>query len=169
MNLRKYNGSRLTNESNLQYAAFEAYLAERSLEKAYLLYMQVTPSALTSITKFHEWAATYHWQRRVNTFDSEEELRITNETRKLAINNGLSAEAIAKELYSICLEEIQLHRSEMEHRDIGQYLEIANKIGDKWQKKDPVVVVNQNQSQDTIEISEEALKELGKSLIKDES
>lgn len=160
----------LKGESPLEYAAFLEYVDERNLNDAYSGFMQNNPAAQASFKMFLGWASLHRWQARVNAIDAEDELVTVRETRRAGLDNNLTAEEMYKELTKTCMEEFQLHRSELAHKDIIGYLKIANDINARWQKKDdaPQVVVNVEQSNTTVDIPEEVLHEIGKRIVTEE-
>lgn len=162
--------SRIAGEDRLAYAGFLCFNDERDLEAAYKEFMQNNSGALNSFKQFLGWASRYRWQERVNAIDAEAELATVRETRRAGLGNNLTAEEMYKELTKTCMEEFQLHRSELAHKDIIGYLKIANDINARWQKKDdaPQVVVNVEQSNTTVDIPEEVLHEIGKRIVTEE-
>lgn len=166
----KTKGVKKHKESILALSAYEAYKTTRNIEEAYNLFMQDNPDALTTIKKFVQWGSENSWQSRINEFDAEEDLRITQATRRTALGNSLTAEEMYEELITTCMEEFQLHRSEMSHRDIAKYLKIADDIAARWGKGDsPYVVVNVDKNngvnQTIVDVPEEVLKRLGKEIV----
>lgn len=157
----------LKGESPLEYAAFLEYVDERNLSDAYSGFMQNNPAAQASFKVFLGWASLHRWQARVNAIDAEDELVTVRETRRAGLDNNLTAEAVAKELFQTCVEEMQLRKTELTHKDIGKYLDIATKINDRWVDKSkaaPAVVVNVDQSNTTVDISDEVLQRIGREM-----
>jgi len=157
-------------ESKVAYAAFLAYVDNRDLESAYGSFMQSNPNALTTMKAFLKWASRFKWQARVNAIDADDELTITRETRREGLGNSLTAEQVAKELYTTCMEEMELKKGDMTHRDIGKYLDIATKIGERWNKQPetPVVVNVDNNISQTVDIDPELLRALGRKLVEED-
>lgn len=168
MNL-KYADDKLQKETRLAYAAFLCYRDDRDLKEAYNAFMQDNAEALTSMNAFLKWASTYDWQRRVNEYDAQQEMFEQREMRQLSRKNAYTAETIAEELYTCCMEELRLKQGEMTHKDIAKYMDICYKIGEKWEKPDvsPVTVnVEQKVEQkvETEKIDPETVAELGRLL-----
>ena len=157
-------------EPALAYRGFLAYRDDRDLNEAYNTFMQDNPEALTSMKVFCKWASLWSWQQRVNEYDSHQELFDRQETRRIGLENSLTAETMAQELYTTCMEEMQLKRGDMTHRDIAKYMDICQKIGERWSKQpdaSPVTVnVEQNvdQTVKTETIDPEIAAEIGKAL-----
>ena len=146
--MRKDPDTRITGETKIAYAAFLAYRDDRDLKSAYNTFMQDNPEALTTMNGFLKWSTAYRWQKRVNAYDAEQDLFTKQEIRRKGLDNSLTSEQIATELYTTCMEEMELKRSDMTHRDIGKYLDICQKINDKWVKQpDMVPTVNVNVEQ----------------------
>lgn len=162
----KTKGVKKHKEGMLALSAYEAYKTTRDIEKAYNLYMQENADALTSLKMFVGWASEHSWQERVNQFDAEEGLRITQETRRVGLSNALTAEEMCAELTKTCMEEFQLHKSEMKHSDIAKYLKIADDIAARWGRNDtPQVIVNvDGDHPDTVEIDAETLRRIGRGM-----
>lgn len=162
---------KIRGESALAYAAFIHYRDERDLNTAYSNFMQSNVDALTSMNAFVKWASTYNWQRRVNKFDDWQELRDKREIRLLARENTFTAETMAQELYTCCMEEMRLKQGDMTHRDISKYMDICQKIGERSDKKPEVSPVTVNVEQtvaQTVDVSDEVLMALGKKLVEAE-
>ncbi|MCK4518244.1 hypothetical protein KAT92_05705 [Candidatus Babeliales bacterium] len=162
----------LKGESPMEYAAFLEFVDERDLKKAYNGFMQNNPAALASFKNFVSWASQHLWQARVNDIDAENELVIVRETRRAGLDNNLTAEAVSKELFQTCVEEMQLRKADLTHKDIGKYLDIATKINDRWvdkSKDSPNVVVNVDQSNTTVDVPEELLRRLGKEMVEEDN
>lgn len=147
-----------------EYKAYLAFRETGDLEDGYKKYMQDNIHAGLSFNKYVELSSIYHWIVRTNNYEAAEELRIRRETRRKAIANDLSAEEVKKELFTVCLEQLELTAGDMEHHDIVKYLELAVKIN---KTEDPAVVVNNLQDNKNIDIDPEILKELGKKLVID--
>ena len=160
---------RLPNESKTAYNAFLEYKSERKLEIAYNNFMQNNSEALTSMKGFLKWASQFNWQKRVNDYDAMQDMFTQRETRLKSREYAFTAETIAEELYTCCMEEMRLKQGDMTHKDIAKYMDICQKIGDKWDKPDvsPVTVnVDQNVSQTvkTEAIDPEMAAEIGKAM-----
>lgn len=165
----KYADDRLPKEPRLAYASFICYRDERDLKIAYENYMSQNPDALTSMKAFLKWAATWDWQKRVNAYDAQEDLFTTQKTRREGLNNSLTAEEVAKELFVTCMEEMKLRKADLSHRDIGKYLDIATKINDRWVKQpEPQTVVNVNQTVNTVDVPDDVLRRLGRKLVEED-
>ena len=134
--------ARKRKESAIAYAAFLSYRDNRDLGVAYNTFMQDNPEALTSMKAFMKWASQFSWQKRVNEYDAMQDMFTQRETRLKSRENAFTAETIAEELYTCCMEEMRLKQGDMTHRDVAKYLDICQKIGDKWDKPDvsPVTV-----------------------------
>ena len=162
--------ARKRKEPAIAYAAFLAYRDNRDLGEAYNIFMQDNSEALTSMKAFCKWASVWSWQARVNDYDAQQELFGRQETRRLGLTNSLTAETMAQELYTTCMEEMNLKRGDMTHRDIAKYMDICQKINDRWVKQpdvSPVTVnVKQNVEQNvkTETIDPEVAAEVGKAL-----
>lgn len=167
--------ARLKSEQKLAYAAFLCYRDERDLNTAYNLFMQNNPEAFTSMKAFVKWASINDWQRRVNAYDAEQELFTKQTIRRKGIENSLTAESVAQELYTTCLEEMRLKQGEMTHRDISKYLDICQKINERWVKQPDAPTVNVNVEQNveqtvkTEQIDPEIAAEIGRLLALKES
>lgn len=168
--------ARLKSEPALAYAAFLCYRDDRDLNTAYSNFMQNSPEALTSMKAFVKWASQWSWQKRVNAYDAEQELFTKQETRRKGVVNSLTAETMAQELYTTCMEEMELKRGEMTHRDISKYLDICQKINERWVKQpdtNPVVNVNVEQNVENVvkteQIDPEIAAEVGRLLALKES
>lgn len=142
------------------------YDANCDLEGGYKAYMQ-KETANMSFNGFCDLAIKFNWMERCNKHRDGETLRLSQEKRWKQLENGCTAEDVAKTLYLTCLERIELTKGSMEHKDIAKYLDIANTITIN-PKSDPMVVVNQAQSQGVVEIDPKILKEIGKKLIIEE-
>ena len=143
--MRKDPDTRIKSEPALAYAAFVCYKNNRNLTEAYNVFMQENPEALTSMKAFVKWASVYNWQRRVNEYDSQQEMFTRQETRRMGIENSLTSEKMAQELFATVKDEIELKKGEMTHNDMARYLNICVKINEKWIKQpdaSPVVNVN---------------------------
>jgi Cdc6-like AAA superfamily ATPase len=161
----KTKGVKKHKESILALSAYEAYKTTRSIEGAYNLYMQENVDALTTIKKFVQWGSENSWQSRINEFDAEEDLRITQATRRTALGNSLTAEEMYEELITTCMEEFKLHRSEMSHSDIVKYLKVADNIASRWGNGDtPQVVVNVGDVNTCVDVPDDVLKEVGRKM-----
>jgi hypothetical protein len=148
MIIMKDPSARQKSENALAYAAFLAYKEARDLEIAYKNYMQDNTDALTSLKVFVKWASHNSWQKRVNEIDAEQEMFTKQATRRTGIENSLTAEKMAEELYATCMDEMRLKQGEMTHRDISKYMDICQKINDRWIKQpDTIPVVNVNVEQ----------------------
>lgn len=140
--------ARMKSEPVLAYAAFQCYRENRDLSEAYNLFMQNNTDALTSMKVFVKWASQWSWQRRVNAYDAEQEMFTKQATRRAGIENSLTAEKMAEELYATCMDEMRLKQGDMTHRDISKYMDICQKINDRWVKQpDTTPVVNVNVEQ----------------------
>ena len=63
----------------------------------------------------------------------------------MGIENSLTSEKMAQELFATVKDEIELKKGEMTHNDMARYLNICVKINEKWIKQpdaSPVVNVN---------------------------
>jgi len=164
----KTKGVKKHKESSDALSAYEAYKTTRNIEKAYNQYMQENHDALTTMKMFVRWASDHSWQERINRFDAEEELRITQETRRAGLSNSLTAEDMCAELTKTCMEEFELHRSEMKHSDIVKYLKIADDIAARWARIDahaPQVVVNvDGERKDAVVVDEETMRRIGREM-----
>ena len=157
-------------ESKVAYAAFLAYVDNRDLESAYGSFMQSNPNALTTMKAFLKWASRFKWQARVNAIDADDELTLTRETRREGLGNSLTAEQVAKELFTTVMEEVELKRGEMTHNDMTKYLKIATDINSRWVTKPeaPVVVNVDNNISQTVDIDPELLKAIGRKLVEED-
>ena len=153
-------------EGRLQYLAFNSFIKMRKLPEAYHDYMQENLGALTTEVTFYNWSSKFKWSERLRDIDIDNEVRVRSETRRKGLDNLNSAEDVAKELMTICLDEFELRRDDLTHKDIGKYLDVAVKITERWGAKDqPQVVVNVgDNSTNTVEVSDEVLRELGKKM-----
>lgn len=152
----------------LRDAAFEAYKVTRNVEEAYKIYLQDNPAAQTTIKAFIRWASDDNWISRLNDMDVEDELQITQATRRAGLSNSLSAEELAAELMQTAKEEMELKRCDMNHRDIARYMTIATKICERWcPNPEPQlsVVVNNDVNQSIVDVPEDVLKRLGKEIV----
>lgn len=159
----------MRSEPALAYKAFMVYRDERDFQKAYNNFMLHNNDALTSLKTFTGWASKWDWQRRVNGYDAQQELFDQRETRMLGRKNAFTSETIAEELYTCCMEEMRLKQGDMTHKDIAKYMEICQKIGDRWVKQPDVspVTVNVEQNVNTVDIPDDVLKALGKKLVEE--
>lgn len=146
-----------------QYIAYLAYRETGDLESGYKKYMQDNLQAGLSFKGFMKLASDFHWIVRSNDYHQAEELRLRQDQRRKSLYNNVKAEDVAKELYTTCMEEMDLNKGSMTHNDIAKYLSIANNI--TVNKNDPLVVVSQAQSQGVVEIDDSVLRELGKKLV----
>lgn len=147
-------------------SAYEAYKTTRNIEEAYNLYMQENVSALTTLKKFISWASENSWQERVNRADAEEELQITQATRRAGLSNSLTAEELGAELMQTAREEMELKRGDMNHRDIARYMSIAVDINKRWSNVDmPHLVVNVGDGADTVDIDPDVLRKIGREMV----
>lgn len=166
---------RIRGESTLAYAAFLCYKNDRDLNSAYNTFMQQNETALTTMKGFVKWASQYMWQKRVNEYDSWEEVFTQREIRLKGRENAFTSETIAEELYTCCMEEMRLKQGDMTHNDISRYLNICQKIGERWDKQPdgPTVNVaidnNISQTVKTEVVSPEIAAELGRLLALKES
>ena len=162
--------ARKRKEPAIAYAAFLAYRDNRDLSEAYNVFMQDNSDALTSMKAFMKWASVWGWQKRVNEYDAMQDMFTQRETRLKGRQNAFTAETIAEELYTCCMEEMRLKQGDMTHRDISKYLDICQKIQERWVKQpdvSPVTVhVEQNVDQNvkTETIDPEMAAEVGKML-----
>lgn len=144
-----------------QYKAYMAYRETGDIESGYKRYMQENLHAGLSFKGYLNLATKFHWVVRSNNYHEAEELRIRQSTRRKNLYNNLTAEDVKKELFTVCLEQIDLN-PDMEHNDIAKYLKIAVDIG---KVHDEGVIVNVQQNQGIVDIDDSILKELGKKLV----
>ena len=158
--------ARRQGEGRLQYLAFQSFIKTRKLPDAYRDYMQTNVGALTSEITFYKWSERFAWSERLRDIDIDNELRVRSETRRKGLDNLNTSEDVARELMATCLDEFDLRRGDLTHKDIGKYFDVAVKITDRWVDRDaPQVVVNVDSSATaTVEVSDEVLRELGKKM-----
>ena len=162
----KQADARRKGESKISYDMFLAFAEYRDLQKAYNSFMFENES-LTTYKGFVKTAHIQHWQERCNQIDAEHEMHVAQETRRLNLDNDLSAEQLAQELFRTCLEEFQLKSSSMSHRDIVAYIKQAVEIN-KRDTSAVTVNVSQNVAQNVVEVDEKTLERLGRELVEDD-
>lgn len=161
--------AKMRNEPKQAYAAFLIYRDERDLNKAYNIFMQENPSALTTMKAFVGYASKWDWTRRCNDYDDQQALFTKQETRRMATSNALTAESMAEELYITCMEEMELKRGDMTHRDIAKYMDICQKINERWvTQPEAAVNVTVNNEIQTVDVPDDVLKALGRKLVEEE-
>lgn len=164
-------GDRIIGESPLAYAMFLEFEASRDLHDAYKLFMAKNLSAQTSFKRFIRTAHEKNWQERINNIDAARTVEVIQATRRAGLDNSLSAEGVAAELYRTCMEEFKLHQNELQHKDLINYLRVANDIHARWEKSDePTTAVTVNVEQNveqSVEVDSEVLRRLGRELVEE--
>lgn len=155
----------LTKEKPGEFEAFKAYVATGDLTEGYNKYMQDHLDSGLSFKKYISLSSEFHWIVRLNDHNAAEDLRLRQETRKKNLYNNLTAEDVAKELFIVCMEQIDLNPN-MDHNDVAKYLKIATDIT-KGENTDSPVNIHVNQNQGIVEVDSETLRELGKKIVYD--